>query len=92
MSELLRGGAGGGGFRPQDVGVVTPYSAQVRMLRNHMRQAGIPTAAGGFTRVQNEGAPSTVQNEVEVASVDGFQGREKEVIVICTVRANFNHR
>ena len=48
------------------VGVITPYRAQVRKLRE--RLADVP--------------------EVEVDSVDGFQGREKEAVVISLVRSN----
>lgn len=50
---------------PREIGVVTPYAAQVRLLRR-----------------------SRPHPAVEVASVDGFQGREKELIVISTVRSN----
>ena len=53
-----------------EVGIVTPYAAQVRALRRMRDRAGL--------------------REVECASVDGFQGREKHVIVISTVRANRN--
>ena len=49
--------------------MVTPYKAQVAVLRQMM--TGVP---GG--------------HQVEVKSVDGFQGREKELIVISTVRSN----
>jgi len=49
------------GMAPGDIGVVTPYAAQVR----HIRRL--------FPRV----APG--ERGVEVSSVDGFQGREKEV-------------
>lgn len=48
------------------IGVITPYRAQVRKLRE--RLADVP--------------------EVEVDSVDGFQGRENEAIVISLVRSN----
>ena len=50
--------------RAADVGVVTPYAAQARLVREKVDAA------------------------VEVASVDAFQGREKEVVVVSTVRAN----
>ena len=52
---------------PQEIGVVTPYAAQVRLLRR-----------------------SRPHPAVEVASVDGFQGREKELIIISTVRSNMH--
>ncbi|MGB1252968.1 MAG: AAA domain-containing protein [Candidatus Promineifilaceae bacterium] len=52
------------GISPNAIGVITPYSAQVRALNN------------------------LVNSEVEVNSVDGFQGREKEAIVISLVRSN----
>ena len=48
------------------LGVITPYRAQVRLLRE--RLADVP--------------------DVEVDSVDGFQGREKEAIIVSLVRSN----
>ena len=51
----------------QAIGIITPYSAQTR----HLRQL-IP------------------QEEIEISTVDGFQGREKEAILISLVRANPN--
>ncbi len=59
VSDLLNAGV-----TPEQIGIITPYSAQVRTLRMLL--------------------PETV----EVNSVDGFQGREKECIVISLVRSN----
>jgi len=56
------------GLPATDVGVITPYDAQVRVLRDLLRDA---CAAG-----------------LEVSSVDGFQGREKEAIIVDLVRGN----
>eukprot|EP00931_Biecheleriopsis_adriatica_P074310 TRINITY_DN48398_c0_g1_i1.p1 TRINITY_DN48398_c0_g1~~TRINITY_DN48398_c0_g1_i1.p1 ORF type:complete len:858 (-),score=157.50 TRINITY_DN48398_c0_g1_i1:43-2256(-) len=53
-----------GGLKAADIGVITPYQEQVKLLSRCL-PAGI-----------------------EVSSVDGFQGREKEVICVSTVRAN----
>ena len=53
------------GVPPADIGVIAPYSAQVRHMRQQMGDLG-----------------------VEIDSVDGFQGREKEAIVISMVRSN----
>ncbi len=54
------------GLAPAAIGVITPYSAQVRFLRERLSGLG----------------------EVEIDTVDGFQGREKEAIVISLVRSN----
>ncbi|MEZ5966630.1 MAG: IGHMBP2 family helicase [Planctomycetota bacterium] len=48
------------------VGVITPYNAQVQLLRQRL------SAHAGL----------------EVSTVDGFQGREKEAIVLSLVRSN----
>lgn len=58
----------GGDIRASDIGIVTPYSAQARLIKERCR---VPPF-----------------DAVEVASVDGFQGREKQVIVFSCVRAN----
>lgn len=58
----------GRGISPEDVAIITPYNAQVRLLREHLR----PEMEAGL----------------EVGSVDGFQGREKEAILIDMVRCN----
>eukprot|EP00966_Prymnesium_polylepis_P334572 7389941-Prymnesium_polylepis.1 len=59
-----------------EVGVITPYAAQARRIRALLREA----AAAG------DGIPGAAS--VEVSSVDGFQGREKECIIFSAVRAN----
>jgi predicted DNA helicase len=54
------------GIAPAQIGIITPYLAQVKLLRRLLEE--FP--------------------DVEVKSVDGFQGREKEVILISFVRSN----
>jgi ATP-dependent RNA/DNA helicase IGHMBP2 len=55
------------GVRPQEIAVITPYNAQVGLLRASLHPR---------------------HPELEIASVDGFQGREKEAVVISLVRSN----
>jgi hypothetical protein len=62
----------GGQCTVSDIAVVTPYAAQARLIRRMTRQL-----------TQNSGPPF-----VEVSSVDGFQGREKEAVVFSAVRSN----
>ena len=65
----------GGDITPVDIGVVTPYSGQVRLLNDLFE------AAGG--REEHER-----YHGLEIKTVDGYQGREKDVIVLSAVRAN----
>ncbi|MEX2115002.1 MAG: AAA domain-containing protein [Pirellulales bacterium] len=53
------------GVAAEQIGVITPYAAQARLLREKL--------------------PMT---ELEIDTVDGFQGREKEAIIFSLVRSN----
>jgi ATP-dependent RNA/DNA helicase IGHMBP2 len=53
------------GISATDIAVISPYAAQVRLLREWVKQG-----------------------EVEIDSVDGFQGREKEAVIVTLVRSN----
>ncbi|MSR52882.1 MAG: DNA-binding protein [Gemmataceae bacterium] len=53
------------GLAPEQIAVIAPYSAQVKLLREMLDVAGL-----------------------EIDSVDGFQGREKEAVVLTIVRSN----
>lgn len=53
------------GVSPGQIGIITPYAAQARLLRELLRG-----------------------DEVEIDTVDGFQGREKEAVLISLVRSN----
>jgi len=53
------------GVLPRDIALITPYAAQVRLLREQLAIEGL-----------------------EIDTVDGFQGREKEAVIISLVRAN----
>lgn len=66
------------GLRQEDIGVIAPYSAQVSKLRDVLW-------------ARDEDGDSTAFPGVEISTVDGFQGREKEVIVLTLVRSNDKH-
>jgi hypothetical protein len=76
---------GGHDVLPCDIGIVTPYAAQVRAIKRllHGHQPN------RRTRFDAPPAPDSME-ALEVSTVDGFQGREKEVIVFTCTRANAN--
>ena len=55
------------GLQSDAIGIITPYAAQIKMLKKLLEQEDL---------------------SVETKTVDGFQGKEKEVIVISFVRSN----
>ena len=59
---------------PDQIGVITPYNGHVRLLADH------------FDSLGGTGKDEPFQG-LEIRSVDGYQGREKEVIIFSTVRA-----
>lgn len=62
------------GVMPQHIGVVTPYEGQRAFCVNHMQRAGTWRPE--------------LYKKIEVASVDSFQGREKDFIILSCVRSN----
>eukprot|EP00257_Ricinus_communis_P020220 XP_015579403.1 DNA-binding protein SMUBP-2 isoform X2 [Ricinus communis] len=57
------------GVQASDIGIITPYAAQVVLLK--------------ILRSNEDKL-----KDVEISTVDGFQGREKEAIIISMVRSN----
>lgn len=62
------------GVKPVDIGVITPYEGQRSYIVSTLQSTGT------FKKESYK--------EVEVASVDAFQGREKDFIVLSCVRSN----
>jgi len=69
LFQLLQDVLAAGELRPCDIGVVSPYAAQVALLRQCADS--LPNGRA-----------------IEVKTVDGFQGREKELILFSAVRSN----
>ena len=62
---------------PRTIGVVTPYSGQVQLIKSLIaNNAEIISMAGKKSA------------SIEVMSVDGYQGRERDVIILSAVRSN----
>lgn len=64
------------GVKPDAIGVITPYEGQRSYIVSTMQNTGT------FKKEDYK--------QVEVASVDAFQGREKDFIVLSCVRSNDN--
>lgn len=62
-------------IRPRHIGVISMYSAQVNLIYQRVQQAGGIHSGQRFAHL-------------EIKTVDGFQGREKECIILSTVRCN----
>ncbi|CEP00116.1 hypothetical protein PBRA_007850 [Plasmodiophora brassicae] len=60
------------GVQPEQIGVLSPYNRQVGSCRD-----AVADACGG-----------PVRDRIEIGTVDGFQGREKDAIIITMVRSN----
>ena len=62
------------GAAPSQIGVITPYEGQRTYTTSYMQRCG--------------SLPTQLYKEIEVASVDSFQGREKDFIILSCVRSN----
>ncbi|EKC98873.1 hypothetical protein A1Q2_06844 [Trichosporon asahii var. asahii CBS 8904] len=62
------------GVLPSQIGVITPYEGQRSFIVSYMQLHGA--------------LKKDLYKEVEVASVDAFQGREKDYIILSCVRSN----
>ncbi|SCV00280.1 LAMI_0G04016g1_1 [Lachancea mirantina] len=62
------------GVNPEQIGVITPYEGQRAYIVQYMQMNG--------------SLDKELYMNVEVASVDAFQGREKDYIILSCVRAN----
>ncbi|TFK46627.1 hypothetical protein OE88DRAFT_876983 [Heliocybe sulcata] len=62
------------GVVPGQIGIVTPYEGQRSYIVNYMQFSG--------------SLKKDLYKEIEVASVDAFQGREKDYIILSCVRSN----
>ncbi len=73
------------GCQREDLAVLTLYSGQVRLLRETLAKVTIYNTYNFFGSFNSF---ALFQIRVEVSSIDGFQGREAEVVVVSTVRAD----
>lgn len=62
------------GVDPDQIGIITPYEGQRTYLNQHM--------------ITNGTMDRELYRQVEVESVDAFQGREKDYIIVSCVRSN----
>jgi regulator of nonsense transcripts 1 len=62
------------GVTPAQIGVITPYDGQKKYVSEYMRRSGALASA--------------LYEAIEVASVDAFQGREKDFILVSCVRSS----
>lgn len=82
MTDLLRQNPD---LTGDDIGVVTPYAGQQVLLEKMLHNEA------SLSRQQAAGILGTRSSElgnIDVHTVDGFEGREKKVILFSTVRTN----
>ena len=81
IEELLEAGV-----KEEWIGVITPYKDHEEYIKKLMKSGEVSFQVPS-SKFQ-EAMDNKKLLEVEVKSVDGFQGREKEIIILSLVRAN----
>jgi len=71
-------------LRGEDIGVISPYIAQISLL-NYLLNVD-PDYRDRFRNALGNRAEELAQ--IEVKTVNGFEGRQKEVVLFSTVRNN----
>jgi senataxin len=70
--------------RDYSVAVIAPYKAQVTRIKRALREDTV------LASLQNERRRNDA--DIDVNSVDGFQGREKDIVIFSAVRSNLRHQ
>lgn len=74
--DLLRGLVRQNVHKEESIAVITPYKAQVKRIKR---------------RILQDSLLSGVASSLEVNSIDGFQGRERDIIIFSAVRSGVSH-
>ncbi|KAJ7073280.1 P-loop containing nucleoside triphosphate hydrolase protein [Mycena belliarum] len=69
----------------KDIGIIAPYVAQISLLTRMLNT--LPKYKERFNQVLGDHRAMQLAH-IEIKTVDGFEGREKEIIVFSTVRNN----
>lgn len=105
LVQLLVRGLRTAGLKPEHVGVVSTYRAQVSLVQRLIQQdqqqyfqppAGSSSSGGGEDDTKTRGAGNLQSAHhsgdssegVEVLTIDKYQGRDKQCIIVSFVRSN----
>ena len=58
---------------PESIGIISPYKAQIELLKRLLEKSGMDF---------------NIKNRITVNTIDGFQGQERDLIYISLVRSN----
>jgi superfamily I DNA and/or RNA helicase len=91
IRKIYEGFVMSGDVYQDQIGIVTPYSGQKEKLTSFMKKLKLPGQRQKYGAMRrrsfgNEGP------QINVNTVDGFQGMEKELILFSAVRSNNNVR
>ncbi|KAK6218751.1 hypothetical protein LQW54_002675 [Pestalotiopsis sp. IQ-011] len=81
-------------YRPGEIAVITPYAAQLRMLKAHLGTTyDISMNDLDEAELQRRGMTVSMSKvvgkpRIRVATVDNFQGEEASVVIVSLVRSN----
>jgi hypothetical protein len=76
------------GVQPHQIGIITPYNGQLELLRELLKFGEKQTDEKVTTATTNQNSKQISLEGLEIRTVDGFQGGEKECIILSLVRSN----